>query len=318
MDSLTSTNGSDGAPDERLAPSVVFVTPELIEMAPFEPPEVPHRRRRWRLPLLLFVLTCLSTLSAGEIWAPEGSGWAPWMYAVPLMTILVCHEAGHFVQALRNRVYASFPFFIPMPITPIGTMGAVIGMEARVGDRRALFDIGITGPLAGLVPTLIFCALGLYWSPTVPMAPGELDFVPPVLFKSFAAWIVGAPPPGYHVCYHPTAVAGLVGMLITAINLFPIGQLDGGHILYGLLRRRAHTVAWLLLGGATAAILTAAFVFHRYEVLGLLVMVGLLLALGPRHPPTADDNAPLGRCRIVLGWLTLAFVPLGFTPMLFG
>jgi len=270
------------------------------------------------MPLALFVLTCLSTLWAGEFWADPARDWAPWMYAVPLMTILVCHEAGHFVQALRYRIYASFPYFIPMPVTPIGTMGAVIGMEARVGDRRALFDIGITGPLAGLVPTIVFCLLGLQWSIVTPVAPDEPSFIVPALFGFLADRLVGTPAPGFEVLYHPTAVAGLVGMLITAINLFPIGQLDGGHILYGLLRRRAHTVAWLLLGGATAAILFAAFVLEQYQVLGLLVMVGLLLAIGPRHPPTANDYVELGRGRIILGWLALAFVPLGFTPMLFG
>jgi membrane-associated protease RseP (regulator of RpoE activity) len=315
MDPLASRTPNDDT-DPRLGPSVIYVVAEPLTLPP-EPVPPPRRRsRRWRLPLLLFLGTCLSTLWAGELWIPEGSGWAAWMYAVPLMTILVCHEAGHFFQALRHRIFASFPFFLPMPITPFGTMGAVIAMEARVGNRRALFDVGITGPLAGLMPTLLFCVLGLHWSAFVPLAPGELTLNGPPLFRFLTEWIIGPPPPGYEIAYHPMAVAGLVGMLITAINLFPIGQLDGGHILYSLLRRGAHTVAWLLLAGATAAILCTAFVLGQYEVLGLLVMVGLLVALGPRHPPTADDYVPLGRLRLALGWLTLAFVPLGFTPML--
>jgi membrane-associated protease RseP (regulator of RpoE activity) len=315
MDPLASTDPS-GDTDPRLSPSVIYVVTEPIGpmSEPLPPPR--HRTRRWRLPLTLFVFTCLSTLWAGELWIPDGSGWAAWMYAVPLMMILVCHEAGHFLQALRYRIFASFPFFIPMPITPIGTMGAVIAMEAHVGDRRALFDVGITGPLAGLVPTLVFCILGLHWSAFEPRWPGDGTIVGPALFQFFASWIIGPVPAGYQIAYHPTAVAGLVGMLITAINLFPIGQLDGGHILYGLLRRKAHAVAWLLLAGATATILFAAFVLGQYEVLGLLLMVGLLVALGPRHPPTADDYVPLGRLRLTLGWLTLAFVPLGFAPML--
>ena len=86
------------------------------------------------------------------------------MYSGAVMTILLCHEMGHFVQAWRYGVYASLPYFIPMPLTPIGTFGAVIGMEPRRGDRKAVFDIGISGPLAGLVPTFIFLCLGLYWS----------------------------------------------------------------------------------------------------------------------------------------------------------
>lgn len=318
MDSLTSAHQGNDGPEPRFSGPILVSAAELIGRPEPAPPPPPRRIvRRWRTPLALFVLTCMSTLWAGEFWADSARGWAPWTYAVPLMTILVCHEAGHFFQALRYRVFASFPFFIPMPVTPIGTMGAVIGMEARVGDRRALFDIGISGPLAGLVPTIAFCVLGLHWSAVEPAALQEPSFMVPLLFQFLAEWIVGTPPAGYQIVCHPTAVAGLVGMLITAINLFPIGQLDGGHILYGLLRRRAHTVAWLILGGATGAILFTAFVLGQYHVLGLLVMVGLLLALGPRHPPTANDYAPLGRWRIALGWLTLAFVPLGFTPMLF-
>lgn len=317
MDSLPSTFDRDDHAERRFGPPIIYIVPEPLEPPQPEPPPPRRPVRRWRSPLALFVLTCLSTLWAGEFWIEPARGWAPWMYALPLMTILVCHEAGHFFQALRYRVYASLPYFIPMPVTPIGTMGAVIGMEARVGDRRALFDIGISGPLAGLVPTIVFCILGLLWSDTKPIDPEEVSFVVPALFQFFANHLVGVPRPGFEFVYHPTAVAGLVGMLITAINLFPIGQLDGGHILYGLLRRRAHTVAWLLLGGATGAILFTAFVLKQYQVLGMLVMVGLLLVLGPRHPPTADDYVPLGRTRIVLGWLTLAFVPLGFTPMLF-
>ena len=126
-------------------------------------------RRRWRLPLLLFVATCLSTLLAGASDQAAAEGWLAGMlsglrYAVPVMTILICHEMGHFIQAHRYGVYASFPYFIPMPFSPLGTLGAVIAMEPRVGHRRALFDIGITGPLAGLVPTLIFLVIGLQHS----------------------------------------------------------------------------------------------------------------------------------------------------------
>ena len=107
------------------------------------------------------------------------------MYSGAVMTILLCHEMGHFVQAWRYGVYASLPYFIPMPLTPIGTFGAVIGMEPRRGDRKAVFDIGISGPLAGLVPTFIFLCLGLHWSQSVPIPPGE-QFVlgEPLLMRS--------------------------------------------------------------------------------------------------------------------------------------
>ena len=100
-------------------------------------------------------------------------GWGPRLYSLSIMTILLCHEAGHFVQTLRYRVYASLPYFIPFPGSPIGTLGAVIGMEARVGDRKAVFDMGITGPLAGLVPTLIFTVIGLAHVHLQPTSPAR-------------------------------------------------------------------------------------------------------------------------------------------------
>ena len=136
---------------EIIQAEVVEVTPgapwEWREVRPVRP------RRRWWLPLLLFVATCLSTLFVGTSMVKEEGFQGILMglcYAVPVMTILLCHEMGHFIQAYRYGVYASLPYFIPMPIPPFGTFGAVIAMEPRIGGRRALFDIGISGPLAGL------------------------------------------------------------------------------------------------------------------------------------------------------------------------
>ncbi len=252
--------------------------------------------RRWRLPLLLFVATCLSTVFVGG-----------WMYGVAIITILSCHEAGHFIQTRRYRVPASFPFFLPMPIPPIGTMGAVIAMDPRISDRRALFDIGITGPLAGLVPTLICCLVGIQLSG---LEPGATYIGFPKIFEAMTWMTFGTIPPGMRLDLHPIAMAGWVGLLITALNLMPIGQLDGGHILYGLLRSRAHAVASILLFSAMGAVL----VFQLY---GWSLMMCLLILMGPKHPPTADDNVPLGGFRVALGWLTLAFVPIGFTPFPF-
>ena len=152
------------------------------------------------------------------------------------MTILLCHEMGHFLQAQRYGVYASLPFFIPVPVQPFGTMGAVIVMEPRVGHRRALFDIGITGPLAGLVPTLVFLVIGLQHS-TFAM-PGKESYGDPLLVRFLANWILGPTPAGLAIVVDPMAFAGWVGLFITSLNLIPIGQLDGGHVLYALLRRR--------------------------------------------------------------------------------
>jgi Zn-dependent protease len=270
-------------------------------------PPPPRPKRRWRLPLLLFLATCASTFYVGC--QPDSNYTNGWIYSVCVMSILGCHEAGHFFQARKYGVYVTFPFFLPMPVEPIGTLGAVIAMDSRVRHRKALFDIGITGPLAGLVPTLLCCIIGLQpqFSKAVPPDPKELVVGSPWLFRTMVEWSLGPIPAGSGIRLSPMAQAGWVGLLVTALNLVPIGQLDGGHILYALLRRRAHAIASLLL----VAAVVATVVFQLY---GWSLMLVLLVLMGPRHPPTADDNVSLGRGRIVLGWLTLAFLPVGFTP----
>ncbi|MBN2024550.1 MAG: site-2 protease family protein [Pirellulales bacterium] len=273
---------------------------------------------------MLFVLTCVSTFLAGtglpdllfhedmpadlDLGTRMGVGLR---YAACAMTILLCHEMGHYLQARRYGVRTSLPLFVPMPFGPIGTLGAVIGMRSNMGDRRALFDIGITGPLAGLVPTLVFLFVGLLWSKTQPIDVDDLRVGAPLIMSLFVQWWFDAIPPGYGIELHPMAFAGWFGLLITSLNLIPIGQLDGGHILYALLRRKAQYVASLLLALAIAAVMYAT-IYLQYPAWWLMVLI--LFIMGPQHPPTADDNVPLGPARIVLGWLTLGFVILGFTP----
>ena len=194
-------------------------------------------------------------------------------------------------------------------------------MGPRLGNRRALFDIGITGPLAGLVPTLVCIYFGLQWSGTVDLAQvrgnGGTELGEPLLFQFVVAWLKGPLPPSHTVYLHPVAFAGWVGLLLTSLNLFPIGQLDGSHILYGLVRRKAHVVSVGLLLAAALAIGVGSVVFKQYLLLSWSLLILLLLLMGPRHPPTADDRVPLGFWRHVFGWLTLGFLPLGFTPFPF-
>jgi membrane-associated protease RseP (regulator of RpoE activity) len=260
-------------------------------------------RPRIALPIILFTATCVSTYTV------PGGGLS---FSLALMTTLLAHELGHFLQALRYRVPASLPYFIPLPISPIGTMGAVIVMQPGLGNRRSLFDIGITGPLAGLVPALVFSIVGLSWSHVEPIVahPGGWILGEPLLFKFLGYLVFGPIPAGSTVVLHPVAYAGWVGIFITALNLFPIGQLDGGHVLYALLLRRAHGVAQ----GFLMAVMIAVVVWGYW---GWTLMILLLMWMGPIHPPTANDQVPLGRTRTILGWATLAFMPLGFTPVPF-
>jgi membrane-associated protease RseP (regulator of RpoE activity) len=291
-----------------------YVIPEVVEEPPPAPPAPAPRSPRWTWPLGLLLATIASTYYVG--WYEHGV-WEGAVYCLSVMTILVCHEGGHFIQARRYGVRSSLPYFLPLPLPPIGTMGAVIRMSSNIPNRKALFDIGISGPLAGLVPTLIFTVVGVMLSKPVDIAnltkllnsQGTIINAP-WLMKMIEQWRF-ANTPGVAIVYHPLAHAGWVGLLITSLNLFPIGQLDGGHVLYAILRRGAHGVAILLLAAAIVAV-----IFLGFGTWTLMLL--LLIFMGPRHPPTANDQTPLGLWRIVLGLLTLAFLPFGFTPVPIG
>jgi Zn-dependent protease len=233
------------------------------------------------------------------------------IYFGAVMAILIAHEMGHFLQARWNKVPATLPFFIPFPISPFGTMGAVIFQGPGVADRKSLFDIAISGPLAGLALTLPITLIGLHQVGLQPQDPSSTEpiYGVPLILHWMIEWIKGPIPSGYNLrSDDPWLFAGWVGIFITALNLVPIGQLDGGHILYTLIGRRAHSVALLLLAAAVG------FMILTGEVTYGLMLV-LLAFSGPRHPPTANDRVSLGAARIVLGWLTLAFVIIGFTPV---
>ncbi|MBW3541407.1 MAG: site-2 protease family protein, partial [Planctomycetes bacterium] len=273
-------------------------------------------KSRRRLALILFVSTCASTFFVGTAFGqkPLRDGV---IYSAALMSILVAHEMGHYVQAWLNKVPATLPYFLPMPLGVLGTMGAVIVQGSGYANRRSLFDIAVTGPLAGLVIALPVTWVGLVgWEAAgVPRAPvgtvkpgtNGLILGEPLLFKAMIRSVHGPLAENQEVLMTPLLMAGWVGIFITALNLIPVGQLDGGHILYTLIGRRAHRVALAVIAGALAYMFATGYYVYS-------VMLVLLLLMGPRHPPTADDTVSLGPVRYALGWLTLAFIIVGFTP----
>jgi|GEM_PF-923060 len=282
-----------------------------------QPPvrRMPFRKRK-KLALFLFLATCLSTLFAGVFFHAPWTGNTVWgilgsalTYAVPVMTILLAHEMGHYLMARRYRVPASYPYFIPMPISPFGTMGAVIVQGAGVANRKQLFDIAIWGPLSGLIFAIPVVIYGISTSEihTVDPTKSTQVFGDPLILQWLIEIILRPLKENEAVFGSPIFFAGWVGIFITALNLIPIGQLDGGHILYTLIGKRAHIVAKLILLGAVAYALIAQYFAY-------ILMILLLLMMGPSHPPTADDHVPLGWPRVVLGWLTLCFIIIGFTP----
>ncbi|MDR2171348.1 MAG: site-2 protease family protein [Planctomycetaceae bacterium] len=290
---------------------------------------------KWKLPLLLFILTCITTTGLrydGEqdivrpfvllIISPLNhafavEGWHLLLrllydgvsFSLPLMTILTCHEFGHYIQSRRYGVYSSLPYFIPLPFVPFGTMGAVIGMDSSIPNRRALFDIGISGPLAGLVPTLFFIYVGVKWSYVVPAAIGsEIVYVQPILFQYFVHWIYGPIPVDTTLYLHPVAKAGWVGLFLTSFNLMPLGQLDGGHVIYALMKQRAAYLSWFVF-----YLVVVVVVYLQLFWQWTLILI-LLLIIGISHPQTSDDNKSIGIIRTIIGWTTFILVLVGLTP----
>ena len=231
-------------------------------------------------------------------------------FAATLMCILLAHELGHFVYCERNGVYATLPYFLPGPlISPIGTFGAVIRIKSPIRTRQALFDIGIAGPIAGFLVAVPVLLCGLMLSkPILPQAAGSLiDLGYPLVFHISHSAVRAVLPhtPSLSATYlHPVAVAAWVGMLATALNLLPGGQLDGGHLVYAVAPR-AHK--WVTT--TTVVVLALLSVFWR----GWLVWAVILGLIGRRHPPVAPWPG-LSKGRIALSVTAVAMLVLTWVP----
>ncbi len=228
-------------------------------------------------------------------------------YMLAVMAILLTHEMGHFLQAVRYRVPATFPWFLPLPIMLTGTMGAVIGMDGSRANRKQLFDIGLTGPLAGLVVAIPMIWFGIKHAQPDPDAI-ELRLGTP-LDVQIDRRLGSARTGDGRLFRNPLFMAGWVGMLITGLNMLPVSQLDGGHVIYGLFGRHAKWVARAFVLAAIAFIIIE-------EQYNWVVMLVLVLLLGVDHPPTADDNARLGPVRWLIGLASLLIPVFCFTPVI--
>jgi membrane-associated protease RseP (regulator of RpoE activity) len=287
--------------------TVVLAMPAVFRPAP----------SRWQVNLLLFVLTVLSTLLTGALYHEEFTGqnllreiWLGWPFSLSLLAILGAHEMGHYVAARYHGAAVTLPYFIPFPLSLIGTMGAVIRLKAPLKNRRALLDMGVAGPLAGLavaIPVLIY---GLATSGTGPPPAGgyyqEGNSILYALLKRliFGRWL---PADGLDVQLNMIAWAGWVGLLVTALNLIPVGQLDGGHVLYTLLGRRARAVFW-------PAVLILVSLGALYNVFMWWVWGLLLFVLGRQYAVPLDDATRLDRPRIFIALFTLLLFLLIFMP----
>jgi membrane-associated protease RseP (regulator of RpoE activity) len=267
-----------------------------------------ERRRRPWVNALLFALTCLTTFLVAT-----GEGWVKaLMYSGGIMGILLAHEMGHYFTAKKNGVEATLPYFIPIPFPPFGTMGAVIKMGGRIPNRRALFDVGAAGPLSGLCVIIPVILIGLKLSrivDTTTLDKNTISLGDSLLFSLFSRAVLGHLPPNKDILLHPLAFAGWAGLLVTALNLLPVGQLDGGHIVYSLFRKKSRWVSAFFYGLLIAVCLFLYFGWFLMAVILLLIR---------KHPPTLDDDMPLDPKRKALGAFVLIVFLLSFTPVPFG
>ncbi len=266
--------------------------------------------RGWPLNLTLFLLTIGTTVLVGADFQPMDparllSGLS---FSATLLLILGAHELGHYLTARAYGVSVSLPYFVPLPVWPMGTMGAIIRMRSPIPNRKVLFDVGIAGPLLGLVVGIPLLVLGLLLSPVRPIA-GVILQEGNSLFYLLLKWLCKGPiPDGFDVFLHPMAMAGWLGLFVTALNLMPLSQLDGGHIAYAVLGRRFPRMVWTFLG---VLVLLAAY----SQWLGWLLWVAIAVGLGLRHPPPLDDLTPLDPYRRALAVAALVLLAILVPPL---
>jgi membrane-associated protease RseP (regulator of RpoE activity) len=284
-------------------------------------PQVPRRRRRWRVPehplfhLALLAATFVTTTLAGGLAFTDKGGWLGrghfsdgFAFSIPLLAILGTHEMGHYLMCRRYGLAATLPYFIPSPlINLIGTFGALIRIKEPIRDKRQLLDVGAAGPLAGFAMAIPFLFYGVVRARPIPImtTEGSVLFDYPLAVR-IAQWASGA---GYYtsarVHEDPTFMAAWFGLLVTALNLLPIGQLDGGHVLRSVAGRRQPIVSIAVLGLAAIS----AFSGPTWAVFAAIVAI----FIGIRHPPVANDDEPLDFGRQLVALLCVAVFLLCFS-----
>lgn len=232
--------------------------------------------------------------------------WSGLTFSGPLMLILLAHEFGHYITCLRWGVNASLPYFLPSPLL-LGTFGAFIRIRSPIYTRKSLFDIGVAGPIAGFVALLPFLVAGVFLSRVGHnLAPrGPLAFGTPIALR-LVEELRFPHVPANDILLHPMAMAAWAGLLATAVNLLPMGQLDGGHITYSLFGARGHR--WI----STGMIMILAVLGIRWW--GWWVWAAVMFFLGRRHP-LVYDQTPVSNTRVELGILALAMFLLSFSPI---
>ncbi len=297
-----------------------FYRPTVIQRLPqYAPlPPAPAREKlsfkRLLLHFILLALTALTTTVMGALFLNDGTSRvvSGLLYSVSLLMILGSHEMGHYIACRWYGVDATLPFFLPSPLPIFGTFGAVIKIKSPIPSRRALFDIGIAGPLAGFVFALPVALIAHYFAKASASGipdDGVIVFNDPLLFK-FIGKLMHLPP---SIDGNPLWFAAWLGLLMTSLNLLPIGQLDGGHVIYAIFGRVGHClIARAVYLGVVAL---AVYSYFSGGWLGWFVWV-ILLTIMMRfgHPPVVDEEEPLGFTRILVAIIGLLVFVLCFMP----
>ncbi|MEW6143884.1 MAG: site-2 protease family protein [Thermodesulfobacteriota bacterium] len=292
-----------------------------------------------KIHIILFILTVLTTFATGLSFG--GTVLSALAFSGALLFILGSHEMGHYFYGKKYGVDITPPYFIPAPpfISPIGTFGAFIKIKSPISTRKALFDIGIAGPLAGIIASVPVLLIGIRLSTIVDVPEGEagqgLVLGSPLIFTFFSGIFFGKIPEGKDLFLHPVAFAGWVGLFVTALNLIPSGQLDGGHIVYSLFSKKTHKtvsvvmIALLIIfgigteplfllyqrfaGAGVGDVLSRLPEFEGWP--GWILWAVLLTLIGTKHPPTIHDEGELDTGRKLLGFIALLIFIGCITPV---
>jgi len=273
------------------------------------------KKRPWIINVVLFLVTSFTTTAAGGLYANDSVDSWLWFllrgttFSGPLMLILVVHEMGHYLTGRRHQLEVTPPYFIPA-IPPLGTFGAFIKIRSLIPNNRVLMAVGASGPIAGAAVAIPLLVVGLLFSdirpssgPAEGVSLGSSIILELLCYLRFGQFSLDA-----EVMLHPTAIAAWFGLFVTAMNLLPIGQLDGGHVMYALFGPGRARVVGLIAYGCL--ILLGVFFWVGWLVFGLLV-----LFLGLRHPPPLDPYTPLDQRGRLLGWIAVALFVLTFIPV---
>jgi len=275
------------------------------------------RRNSYRLNIFLFLTTFISTTLVGAFMVDANpltsiKGFLMGLpFSLTLLSILGIHEFGHYFAARYWKVHVTLPYFIPAPFSPIGTFGAVIKMKSSIPNRKALIDIGAAGPIAGFIVAVVATIIGLRMSEIVPPRVSESIIAIPLgeslIFKFLDYLILGPLPENVNVMLHPVAFAGWLGLFVTALNLIPFGQLDGGHIMFALSPRvhellRRIRIPLLLLMGLTLWI-------------GWYIWALILLFIGRPHPYPDHMDTEIGTLRKIIAFISIIIFILCIMPV---